>query len=29
MSPFIIYQLMYIILDALNDENKNENLVIF
>ena len=29
MSPFIIYQLMYIILDALNDENKNENLVMF
>ncbi len=27
MSPFIIYQLMYIILDALNDENENENLV--
>ena len=29
MSSFIIYQLMYIILDALNDENKNENLVMF
>ena len=29
MSPFIIYQLMYIALDALNDENKNENLVSF
>lgn len=29
MSPFIIYQLMYIILDALNDENENKNLVAF
>ena len=29
MSPFIIYQLMYIILDALNNENENENLVAF
>lgn len=29
MSPFIIYQLMYTILDALNDENESENLVAF
>ena len=29
MDAFIIYQLMFIILDELNDENKNENLIAY
>ena len=29
MNSFTIFQLMYIILDGLNDENPNENIITF